>query len=360
MSIVIKNLWIISSVGINFYSYISPFSDYQLDAALFSGLVAGLSNFAESLSAERKSLDYLKLGDDELYLETVGDVIVATILAGGGENLNAFSVKLMLQFIGQKFVDDYQDKMQELAYEWEEIQKPFTKEIEAFIQDQDLLEDLKIHQFQSLYNAVISRELPADLLHWNGLQLFTNANPNVSKEAIGVVASLEDVTPTLVDDALLEAKILDALHRLTKDLKSSVDQEPRKLLILCDSDDAFKFLHTFLLPSAILSIHCPTITSLQKIISTWMDPNPFDILLIDTRITSRVIRVLHSIPTGGIHTRVLCVADKIPRPPRGRLLHRKQISYVVQKRVEFTRENPLFDYLLSFFTSELENGVGAI
>ena len=108
---IIKNLWIISKFGLCYYNYKAQYSDYQIDDNLFSGFVAGLSTFAESLSSEQKSVEYLKLGEDELYFELIDELIVAAILTGGFEKLESFSVKLMLQFIGTKFIEKHQDKL---------------------------------------------------------------------------------------------------------------------------------------------------------------------------------------------------------------------------------------------------------
>ncbi|MFX0152609.1 MAG: hypothetical protein ACFFAJ_17630 [Candidatus Hodarchaeota archaeon] len=349
---IIKNLWIISSVGICYYHYRAPFSDYQIDSVLFSGLVAGLSNFAESLSVEHKSLDYLKMGGDELHLESLGDIIVATILAGGGnEALDSFSTKLMLQFIGQKFLEEYQGLMNNLAYNWEDIQEPFNKEIKAFIQDQALLEDIKRGQFQNLFNQVISGILPADLLHWKGVQLFADSSEEGLEESLKVISGLEDVTPNLIEDALLEAKVLDVIHKLLKDLRSKIaQQEPKKLLVLCNSKKSYERLYQIFLPRKLFPIHCPTFTSLQKIIETWKDPSSYDILVIDTELTKRELRSLYSMPMDDL-TKIVMVVNKIPRPPRGRIVHKRPISFVVQDEVEIIRNNPLVDYLLNFFVS---------
>lgn len=348
---IIKNLWIITSVGICCFHYKAPFSDYQIDDALFSGLVAGLSNFAESLTVEHKSLDYLKMGEDELHFESLGDIIVTTILAGGSnETPDSFSVRLMLQFIGQKFLDEYQEEMNDLAFNWEEIQDSFNEEIRTFIQDEALMEDIKRGQLQNVFNQVISRNLPVEYLHWKGLELFGNSTREETEESMKVILGLEDVTPSLIDDALLEARILTVLNRLLRDLKVNISQkEPRKLLILCKNGTIFEKLHQIFLPNKILSIHCPTFNSLEKIIETWKDPSLYDILIIDTTVTPKEIRSLHNLNMES-QTRIVMVVNKIPRPPRGRITKRRSISFVVQNNLEIDRGSPLVDYLLNYFT----------
>jgi hypothetical protein len=149
---IIKNLWIISKVGMCYYNYSAPFSDYQIDEILFSGLVAGLSTFIESLSAENKSIEFLKMGEDELYFETIDNTIIAAIMTAGDEKLQPFSIHVMLQFIGTKFVDLFFEEIDDIFTDWSEISKPFTKEIKNFLLDQDLLEDIKREQFQNLFN----------------------------------------------------------------------------------------------------------------------------------------------------------------------------------------------------------------
>jgi hypothetical protein len=165
-----------------------------------------------------------------------------------------------------------------------------------------------------------------------------------------VILGLEDVTPSLIDDAMLEARVMNVLNRLLRDLKASAShQEPKKLLILCKNGIFFEKLHQIFLPSKIFSIHCPTFGSLEKIIETWKDPSLYDILIIDTTVTSKEIRALHNLNLEN-HTKIVMVVKKIPRPPRGRVRTRRPISFVVQDDFVINRNSPLVDYLLNFFT----------
>jgi hypothetical protein len=330
----------------------APFSDYQqIDNSLFSGLVAGLSSFANSLSEKEKSLDYLKLGDDELHIELVGEIIVAVILAGG-ESLNSYSVKLMLQFIGQKFLDKYQNKMEDLLFDWENVSEPFNKEIQTFITDQELLNDIKRGQFQNLFTQTISGSLPIELLHWKGIQLLPTSSPDVLEESLKLISSLQEVSPTLIDDVLLESKLNSMLRRLSKDLRfqsTSFDKIPKKLLIQCKDQELFELLNQIFLPNAILPIYCPTFSSLKKIIETWRDPSPYDILIIDEIVSTRKLKILNSIKSLNDDSKIVIVVNKVPRFPRGRYSRRHQFNFIVQKELELNGESPLLDYLQSYF-----------
>ncbi|MFX1284959.1 MAG: hypothetical protein ACFFB5_14960 [Promethearchaeota archaeon] len=350
---IIKNLWIVSKVGICYYEYCAPFSDYQIDETLFSGLVAGLSNFAEFLSAENKTIEYLKLGEDELYFETIDDTIVTAIVTGGDEKLQPFSVHIMLQFIGTRFVDMYYKKIDHMFYDWIEIKDPFTKEIKNFLLDQELIDDIKREQFQNLFNEAITGNMPLDLLHWRGLQLFAESSPEALLSSLELISNLKDVVSSLINDILLEAKVQEVLHRLLKDLTNNIfKQESRKLLLLCKDDSTFESLYKVLLAKEILAIHCPTFEYLQEVIETWQDPNPYNILIIDTHVTTKEIRALHNMEMID-DTKIVMVINKIPRPPRGRLVQKKPISFIVQENIsEFDRNTPLVDYLLTCLIHE--------
>lgn len=337
-----------------YYNYSAPFSDYQIDEILFSGLVAGLSTFAESLSAENKSIEYLKMGEDELYFEGIDNTIIAAIVSAGNEKLQPFSIHVMLQFIGTKFIDLYYEEIDDIFTDWAEISKPFTKEIKNFLLDQDLLEDIKREQFQNIFNEAIMGNVPLDLLHWRGIQLFGNSNPEVLSNSLKLITNLQEVASSLISDTLLEAKALDVLHRLMKDLTANVfDQDPRKLLVLCKDLDTFESLHKVLLAREILAIHCPTFEYLQKVVETWQDPNPYDILIIDTRVSTKDIRTLHNMEMVD-DTKIIMVVNKIPRPPRGRLVQKKPISFIVQENIsDFDLNTPIVDYLLTCLVHEI-------
>lgn len=350
---IIKNLWIISPIGLCYFHYIAPFSDYTMDENLFSGLISGLSKFTESLMAENKSIEFVKLDEDELYIESLGEIIVAAILSPREEKIQSFSVKTMLQFIGTKFLDLYLSNTEDFTFDWDQISKQFENEIKNYFQDKDLLEDIKREQFQNLFNEAISGNLPIDLLHWRGIQLFSNTSPEVLKDSLKIISSLVEVSSTLINDVLLESKITEVLHRLTRDLKSNIlEQEPKKLLILCRSDETFLELYKIFLPQKILSIHCPSFDYLQEVIETWNDPNPFDILVIDTQVSTKEIRTLHSMDMND-KTRILMVINKIPRPPRGRLIQKKTISFIVQENIdEIDQNSPLVDYLKTYLVQD--------
>lgn len=350
---IIKNLWIITKFGLCYYDYRAPFSDYKIDENLFSGLVAGLSNFAESLSAENKTIEFLKMGEDELYFETIDDIVITAIVTAGDKKLQSFSVHVMLQFIGTKFADMYYKELEDMNFEWAEINDQFTEEIKNFLLDQDLLEEIKREQFQNLFNEAIMGNQPLDLLHWRGIQLFADSNPEVLSNSLKLIANLQDVASSLINDDLLEAKVSEVLHRLLRDLTANVfKQEPRKLLLLCKDDKTFMSLYKVLLAKEILSIHCPTFEYLQEVIETWQDPGSYDILIVDTQTSTKEIRALHNMKMID-DTKIIMVVNKIPRPPRGRIAHKKPISFIVQENItEFDRNTPLVDYLLTCLIQE--------
>jgi hypothetical protein len=107
-----------------------------------------------------------------------------------------------------------------------------------------------------------------------------------------------------------------------------------------------------LLAREILAIHCPTFEYLQKVIETWQDPNPYDILIIDTQVSTKEIRTLHNMEMID-DAKIIMVVNKIPRPPRGRLVQKKPISFIVQENIsDFDLNTPLVDYLLTCLLHE--------
>ena len=59
------------------------------------------------------------------------------------------------------------------------------------------------------------------------------------------------------------------------------------------------------------------------------------------------------IATCSIFTIVIMVVNNIPRPPRGRIIHKKAISFIVQEVIpEFNWKSPLVDYILTFLEHE--------
>jgi hypothetical protein len=343
---IIKNLWIISKFGLCYYNYQAQHSDYQIDDNLFSGFVAGLSIFAESLSSDHKSVEYLKLGDDELYFEIIDNLIVASIVTGGFEKLEPFSVKLMLQFIGTKFLEKHQNKIEDLLFDWNTGVKGFTDEINTFLKDDELLEDIKREQFQNLFMGAISGNFPLESLYWKGIQLFSSQSQEALKNSIKKISDLRDVVATIINDDLIEGKIHDMLHRLQRDLQAKIlNSGQKKLIILSKKKLNWETLKKILPAREIYPIYCPNIEILEQMIETWADPTFYDILVIDSTITTREIRKLYSMNMRE-GTKIIAVVKKIPRAPRGRLLQKRSISFIVQDNMEeIDRNSPFVEFL---------------
>lgn len=340
-------------MGLCYYHYAAPFSDYNLDDSLFSGFIAGISNFAETLSDENKSIEFIKLDEDELYFESIGDLITAAIVTPDDEKIQPFTIKVMLQFIGTKFLDMYQEQIEDFIFEGSDISDEFSNEIQNFLQDKDMMEDIKREQFQNLFSEAINGLVPIDLLHWRGMQLFSDSNPKLLKESLNLIESLTDVSSSLIYDDLLEARITEVLYKLLRDLRQNIiAADQKKLLIVCRETSTFENLSKILLTRGITSIHCPSFEYLVEVIESWKDSVSYDILFIDAKVSRKALRAIHNMDLNK-DTKIIMVVNTIPRPPRGRIANKKAISFIVQEVIpEFNWKSPLVDYILTF----LEHG----
>ncbi|NHJ02469.1 MAG: hypothetical protein EAX86_10065 [Candidatus Heimdallarchaeota archaeon] len=346
---IIKNLWIISNVGLCYYNYNAPVSDYEIiDENLFSGLVAGLSNFAISLSTKHKAIEYLKMGKDELHFETLGNIIVAAIISATDEKYHSFTVKTLLQFIGTKFLDMYVDATEDLLYDWDIDVNPFTNEIKNFIQDNDLLEDIKREQFQNLFNEVIADKLPIEYIHWRGIQLFADTAPNVINQALEMISGLEDVVPTIISDKIFAAQILDALRRLYRNLQLNVSKEDtRDLIIVCKNDDLYDVLETAFIGREIHPLRSLDFESLVRAINSMNSKNIYNILVVEENVSSKDLRVLHNLEMPS-DCKIIMIVSKIPRLPKGRMTQHKDISFIIYETFsEINGKNPILEYLVT-------------
>ncbi len=346
---IIKNIWILSKVGLCYYHYSAPYSDYNLDESLFSGFIAGINTFADSLSDENKSIEFIKLDEDELYFESIGDLITASIVTPGDEKIQPFTIKVMLQFIGTKFLDMYQERIDDFLFEKSDITDEFSLEIQNFLQDKEMMEDIKREQFQNIFNEAINGLVPIDLLHWRGVQLFSDSDPKLLKDSLNLIENLSTVSRSLIDDAMLEARVTEVLYKLLRDLRQNIiEPDQKKLLIVCRETDNFENLSKILLTRGILSIHCPSIEYLVEVINSWKEPVSYDILFINAKVSRRALRAIHDMEMKN-DTKIIMVVNTIPRPPRGRLAQKKAISFIVQEDIpEFNWKSPLVDYILTF------------
>ena len=86
---------------------------------------------------------------------------------------------------------------------------------------------------------------------------------------------------------------------------------------------------------------------LGKFIEKWDDSATYDVLVIHTNLTTKEIRMLHNLEMNG-GSKIIVVVNRIPRSPRGRLIHKKPISFIVQEDIEtINRSSPFVEYLLT-------------
>ena len=87
------------------------------------------------MRAFSSGLEYLKMGEDELYFETIDNTIVAAIVTSGDGKVQPFSIHVMLQFIGTKFVDMYYKEIEDMFFEWADIKQDLKSLQEVVIDD---------------------------------------------------------------------------------------------------------------------------------------------------------------------------------------------------------------------------------
>lgn len=276
---IIKNLWVINSSGLCVYTYKANFSDYDLDETMFGGFISALASFTETLS--QKNIRFLKLEEDELYFRDLKDIIVVTIMNTAGAEQTV--IDQMLQFIGEKFLENYSENLKSPIFDWSSIVEGFTEEINYVLGDEELYEEMKRELINNLLQDIMNGKQPPDVLTWKISYLFADSTPDEIVKTIEMIDQVTDILPTLRYDAILESKITDAFYKAKIQLSTKLIKDRNQLFVVCNDNDLFNKVFKNFLAFGTLCIqhkdYTGLIKSLQSIVRAHLNLT-FNILLL--------------------------------------------------------------------------------
>ena len=297
---IIKNLWVINSSGLCVYSYKANFSDYDLDETMFGGFISALASFTENLS--QKNIRFLKLEEDELYFRNLKDIIVVTIMNTAGAEQTV--IDQMLQFIGEKFLENYSDNLKSPVFDWSLIIPDFTAEITYVLGDEELYEEMKREMINNLLQDIMGGKQAPDVLTWKISYLFSDSTHDEISKTIEMIDQVMMILPTLKYDAILESKITDSFNKAKVQLATKLIKDRNQLFVVCDDINLFNKIFKNFLAYGTLSIQHKSIQGLIKSLSSILKADLkliFNILIVKPLPTEEEIKLLKSMK---IHDRV--------------------------------------------------------
>ena len=278
---IIKNLWVINSSGLCVFSYKANFSDYDIDENLFSGFITALASFTTNLSQAQKNIRFLKLEEDELYFRDLHEIIVVTIMNTAGADQTV--IDQMLQFIGEKFLENYSEKLKSPTFDWASIISDFTNEMSYVLGDEELYEEMKRELINNLLQDIMNGKQPPDVLTWKISYLFADSTADEITKTIEMIDQVTDILPTLRYDAILESKITDAFYKAKVQLSQKLIKDRNQLFVVCNETELFnKVFKNFLAYGTLCIQHKDyngLIKSLQSIVKANLNLT-FNILLL--------------------------------------------------------------------------------
>jgi hypothetical protein len=301
--LLIKDLWIISTHGLSVYHYHSPQSNYQLDDTLFSGFIAALSTFAESLS--QKHIDFLKLENDEIYFVTnkeVNIIVVSIINTTAGGTTEEHVIEQLLHFVGEKFVESFGHHLEKVMFDFDLIADTFTKEIEFITADDRIYEELKREMINKLLSEVITGKISPDVLHWKVASLFSNSTHQEIQKTIEMFDNLSSVLSTVTNDVVLESKLSEAFQKATFQLKRTLfrDESKKQLYVLCQDEITFHNIFNNFLKFGTACSYFNSAEALEAAIiavNKYIKGFNYNILVVQPTITTHEAEILSRLQT---------------------------------------------------------------
>ena len=277
---IIKNLWVVNSSGLCVYSYKANFSDYDLDETMFGGFISALASFTSNLS--QKNIRFLKLEEDELYFRDLKDIIVVTIMNTAGAEQTV--IDQMLQFIGEKFLENYSESLKSPIFDWGSIVTDFTNEMSYVLGDEELYEEMKRELINNLLQDIMGGKQPPDVLTWKISYLFADSTPDEILKTIEMIDQVTDILPTLRYDAILESKITDAFYKAKVQLSTKLIKDRNQLFVVCQDNELFNKVFKNFLAFGTLCIQHKDYNGLIKSLQSIVRANinlTFNILLLN-------------------------------------------------------------------------------
>ena len=286
----IRDLFIVNKGGLMLYHYKTT-AESNYDEVLFSGFVAALSTFTQSLTTS--TIDFLKLQDNELHFVTIDEIIVTTIIqTDGGERT---IIQTLLHFIGEKFLELYQDLLN-TVYEWNNIYNEFTSQIKILLEEQNY-EDAKLEIINENFLKTVNKNITPETFHWQVMSLFIRSPPDIVEKAIQIVTSLKNMSNQLNMDPLLELQINGALQKIVDDLSRVLPRRLRTLLVYSPDKKLYDVIYLSTLNFGIFCIEVIQLSNLFSIIDQWAGNNNYDILYINTSISLEDLNILKNLKT---------------------------------------------------------------
>lgn len=291
----IKDLWVIATSGLSLYRYSAPYSGYSdIEDSLFGGFIAALSTFARSLS--QKQIEFVALGNDEIYFINLEEIIVVAIISGG-EATQQQVIDQLLEFVGEKFMQLYGEHILQAVFDWQTIHKDFTSEIEFIIaMDADVYSELKREMINKLFDEIIQGGLPPDLLLWKVSGLFQESNPEEILKTVEIFENLAQMLPSMVTDVILETQIQDVFQRITYQLRSRLPQHNEsQLYVVCNDAAVFSNIQKSFLGFGIPSVNIPDIENLLmtiQAVTKWVSEMSFNILVVQPTLSNSELNQL--------------------------------------------------------------------
>ena len=290
---IIKDLWIITSNGLCVYHYKAEFSNYTIDAQLFGGFVAALSNFATTIGDN--IIELIKMGTDELHFTILEKLIVASIMSGQGAE--PIIVETLLKYIGQKFKENYETELTKPYFEWDMISEPFSKSINFIVADQTIYESRKEYLIDDVISKILSGEVPPKLLQWKITNLFLDSETDVIHKVIEKLKQYETKIPTAIRDPILLASLQQALKSSIGLLANVIPRGKSSLIIMSEDKETYPELYQKLLAFNIYSIPAHSTDNIQLIIDHWKNDMPYNVLYTGFTITEELFNQLNNLKT---------------------------------------------------------------
>ncbi|OLS21004.1 MAG: hypothetical protein HeimC3_37530 [Candidatus Heimdallarchaeota archaeon LC_3] len=286
----IKELYIISKTGFNWFHYKASFSDYSIDKKLFAGFMDGTQNFVDFKSIVQNGS--WVIAGDRIQLVSVENIIIIAIMPIPG--VEQIIIDQLLTFIRKKFVENYQKYLDRPNFQWDTIVEDFTKQIEFIWADKEAYEEEKRGLITELIDKVIRKQISLEILQWKITSLFINSPQNEIVKTIDRVKKLYVMVSRNVTDPILESEIKESFSKSIDDLNKALR---RHLILYCEDSIMYDIIYKKALGMNLFSIPVRNASDIEGIVANLIEESLFNILYFASTISEEDFEMIKSLST---------------------------------------------------------------
>lgn len=220
---IVEELWVVTTDGLNLFNWQAKDKKTpQLPFSLVGGFISALSSFAKEITD--RDIDYVKIKNNVLYIQHVRDKIIVAAMLDEVEWTEVEVVTRIIEFVGEEFLSQFEDRLATPAVRAEGIEEQFTPVVDMILNDPEIVTDLRQEVINSTISSVLMKNVDIITLFWRLVRLYGTTSSVEQERAFGIFRQTLNVSN--LSDTDLDEELIYSLSTLFEEVGNLLKQRP--------------------------------------------------------------------------------------------------------------------------------------